>query len=418
MSEFERIDQSSAEANAGESRFPDDFSKEEAAFARKMREIFAIEGENLPPLYAQTLLDQEQYEIPSRGFEQRVTAEVFARLRLPEKLPQEPSRSHMPSSLKPSAPFRPSSGLLPWRRVRTSLLGVRHYFSRPIFSRPIALAASLVLVLLALSLVVASPSLARGLQVIFGNAGVAQVDHPPTQISSSKSKREKSAGLAAPDVTFPNIPLFWPGPVANNYAYEGTHLQVPTKWTTGAIVELQYSLPGGSKGSGLLDVREFQVSSSYSAVLQVVEDGFATSVTLADGSPAVYVDGMWVQRMIDHTQTFIWQTGTHCLLIMERDGVVIWMVGDPRDGLTAQSMSALANQMVPVNRATLLRNYRGVWLASASLVVSVNNSSGSECYLLVPQGISPASGVGEFVFSGSGANIGTSGTGIGPTPGP
>jgi hypothetical protein len=288
---------------------------------------------------------------------------------------------------------------------------------RQFFSRPVTLAASLVLLLLAMSLVVASPTFARGLQVIFGNTGVAQVTTVPTRASTSK--RQKIPSQPAPVVTFPNIPLFWPGPVANNYAYEGTHLQVPTKWSTTAIVDIQYSLPGDNQGSGMLDIREFQVSNSYSAVLQVVQDGFATSVTLSDGSPAVYVDGMWVQRMVDHTQTYLWQSGTHCLLIMEREGVVIWMVGDPRDGLNVQSMTALANQMVPVNRATLLRNYRGVWLASASLVVSVNNPSSSECYLLVPQGISPASGVGEFVFSGSGANVGASGSGTGPTtPGP
>lgn len=404
MSEFERIDQDSAWANAGELKFPEDFTKEEAAFARKMREIFAIEGEDLPPLYAQTLLDQEMYEIPNRGFEQRVTAVVLERLHLSGKsLPEA-------TSPKPDAPLPAARGSAT-RRLRISLHGMRQFLSRPI-----ALAASLVLLLLAVSVVVASPTFAQGLQVIFGNTGVAQVTSVPTQLSTSK--RHKNVGLAAPEVTFPNISLFWPGPVSNNYAYVGSHLQVPTKWSTGAIVDMKYSLAGDSQGSGMLDIREFQVASSYSAVLQVVEDGFATSLTLADGSTAVYVNGMWVPRMLDHTQTYVWQTGTNCLLIMEREGVVIWMVGDPRDGLTAQSMAALANQMVPVNRATLLRNYRGVWLASASLAVSVNNTSNSECYLLVPQGISPASGVGEFVFPGSGANIGGSSTSSGPPAGP
>ena len=404
MSEFERIDQDSAWANAGELKFPADFTKEEAAFARKMREIFVIEGEDLPPLYAQTLLDPEKYEIPNRGFEQRVTAEVLERLHLSGKSRPESS------SREPEAPLPPVRESAT-RRLRISLHGMRQFLNRPM-----TLAASLALLVLAVSLVVASPTFARGLQVIFGNTGVAQVESVPTHVSPTK--RQKNSGPAAPAVTFPNISLFWPGPVANNYAYEGTHLQVPTKWSTGAIVDMQYSLPSDSQGSGMLDIREFQVASSYSAVLQVVEDGNTTSLTLADGSPAVYVNGMWVPRMLDHTQTYVWQTGTHCLLIMEREGVVIWMVGDPRDGLTAQTMAALANQMVPVNRATLLRNYRGVWLASASLVVSVNNTSGSECYLLVPQGISPASGVGDFVFSGSGANVGGSSTSTGPTAGP
>ena len=68
-----------------------------------MRELFAIEREELPPLYAQTLLDQEQYEIPSRGFEQRVTAAVFRRLHLKRSASPE-----SPSHLSRSTQFSPS----------------------------------------------------------------------------------------------------------------------------------------------------------------------------------------------------------------------------------------------------------------------------------------------------------------------
>ena len=403
MSQFEPIDQSSAWADAGELQFPDDFSPEEMAFAGKVRELFAIESEELPPLFTQTLLDNGYYEIPSRGFEQRVTAAVFHRLHLSRSPSPEPGNLHVRAHR--AHDFSPPRRSLA-ERARRVLIAAQNYFHRPI-----AVGISLIMLLLSLTIVVASPVTAQGLKFILGNTGIVQVKVVPT--SAQLTGPQKRPNVLAVDLTInPSMPLFWPGPVASNYAYEGTHLQEPTAWSEGAIVDMQYSLAGTSQGSGMLDIREFQVDDAYSAVLQVVEDGFANSVTLADGEQAVYVNGMWVQRFLDHTETFMWQTGTHCLLIMERQGVVIWMVGDPRDGLTAQSMAAIASQLVPVNRGTLMRNYRGVWLASASLVVSVNNALGSECYLLVPQGISPASGTGEFVFSGVGSGVGS-----GPSPG-
>jgi hypothetical protein len=133
-------------------------------------------------------------------------------------------------------------------------------------------------------------------------------------------------------------------------------------------------------------------------------------VTLSDGEQAVYVNGMWNQRLLDHTPTSVWQTGTRCLLIMERQGVVIWMTGDPRDGMNAETMTNIASQLMVASRADLMHIHLGIWLAGTSLVVSVNDPLGSEWYLLVPAGISPASGVGQFVFSGSG-------TGFGPVSG-
>src|SRR6516165_2661957 len=92
MSEFERSDEDSAWADAGELNFPQDFSKEEAAFARQMREIFAVEYEELPPLYVQTLLEDERCGVPDAHFEQRIVTQVFDSLRL--SLPKTDSHLH------------------------------------------------------------------------------------------------------------------------------------------------------------------------------------------------------------------------------------------------------------------------------------------------------------------------------------
>ncbi len=236
---------------------------------------------------------------------------------------------------------------------------------------------------------------------------------PPSIPSASPSKHHRNqegSSASDPDATVgfdPSMPLFWPGRVADGYAYQGVQLQQRTSWSKGAIVDLQYGLLETGAGSGALDIREFQVGSTNSAVLQVVQAGYATSVTLGDGSPAVYVSGMWEQRVLDRTVVSTWQTGTRCMLILERQGVVIWMAGDPRDGLNAETMASIASQMVGVTPPTLRLNYHGVLMAAASLVVSVNDPLRTEWYLVVPAGISPASGAGQFVFSGTSTGDGS-----------
>jgi hypothetical protein len=404
MSEFERDKGNSAWADARELQFPEDFSEEEAAFARQMHELFAVDCEELPPLYAQTLLEGERFRIPNVSFEARVASQVFGSLHLspdtPELLINRTAASRQATSRVRRLATRRSSPVL---RLQKLVFSVHEYFRRPL-----AVAAGVFLLFMVLTVVFASPSFAKGLRILLGDTGVAQLKNAPTTSTQTSKRQQTSSNTGSVDVDFdPSMPLFWLGPVAGNYIYDGTQLQPPTGWSKGAIVDMQYGMLSNGQGSGILDIREFQVSSAYSAVLQVVEDGSATGVTLADGDPAVFVDGMWEQRVLDHTLTSIWQTGTRCLLIMERQGVVIWMTGDPRNGMNAQTMMSIASQLVPVTKVTLTHNYQPIGLAGASLVDSINYPSGSEWYLVVPAGISPASGVGQFVFSGWSTGFGS-----------
>ncbi len=82
MSKFERSDAYSAWADARELQFSDDFSPEDAAFAKQLHEFFAIDDEELPPLYAQTLLEEERFPILDVDFEQRIIDHVFGMLEL------------------------------------------------------------------------------------------------------------------------------------------------------------------------------------------------------------------------------------------------------------------------------------------------------------------------------------------------
>lgn len=85
MSMFERASTGSAwtDSDDEELNFPDDFSREEATFARELRDIFAPEREDLPPLYIPTLIDHEWHTSIESAFEQKLTCRVFHRLRLP-----------------------------------------------------------------------------------------------------------------------------------------------------------------------------------------------------------------------------------------------------------------------------------------------------------------------------------------------
>ncbi len=386
------------------------------AFAREMHELFAIDSEELPPLFVQTLLSDQQHPVPASAFEQRITNRVFARLGL--------SRI-----LLPQVSHRPTLTQLV-RRVRALGQETWHYLNRPL-----AAATGVALFFMALMVVFASPSFAQGLRIIFGNTGVVEVNSVPQ--SAKQSTYQHTSSQQDTDSLDPTMPLFWLGPTAGNYAYQGMSLQEPYSWTKGVIVDLQYSLNPGlnttgatnkttatgatnqnasqpnqatqgnqtnqanqaNQGTGTLDIREFQLASGYSAVYQVVADGSATPVQVG-GEPAVYVNGMWEQLFHDRTTTYTWQSDTHCLLILERDGVVIWITGDPRDGLDVQTMAALAGQLVSTTQAQLIRNYRGMIIMHQSqLPVATDAGVNSEVYDVVQQGMSP--GAGQFVIASS-----------------
>src|SRR5215471_3103540 len=133
MSEFERNKGNSAWADARELQFPEDFSEEEAAFARQMHELFAVDCEEMPPLYVQTLLEGERFRIPNVAFEARVASQVFESLHLSPDTPdplikptatsdQAASGNHRLTTRRPS----------PARRLQKLVFSAHEYFRRPL----------------------------------------------------------------------------------------------------------------------------------------------------------------------------------------------------------------------------------------------------------------------------------------------
>jgi hypothetical protein len=166
MSEFERSKGNSAWADARELQLPEDFSEEEAAFARQLHELFAVDSEEMPPLFVQTLLEGERFRIPNVSFEARVATQVLESLHLsadtPDPLPlAEPAASgHQAASGSRRQMIRRSS---PVRQLQKLVFSARDYFRRPL-----AVAAVVFLLFMVLTVVFSSPSLAKGLRILLG----------------------------------------------------------------------------------------------------------------------------------------------------------------------------------------------------------------------------------------------------------
>src|SRR5579871_4609845 len=144
MSGFERADWSAAWPDAEELTFPDDFTADEAAFAHDLRALYAIERDEAPPLYAQTLLSCDHPEVAESSFEQRVLYTVFRRLSLPRPGLFDGS---------PAVTWLRSVG----RSIVDSLVAL---------PRTVATASAALMALMAMTVVVASPSFAAGLRIL------------------------------------------------------------------------------------------------------------------------------------------------------------------------------------------------------------------------------------------------------------
>jgi hypothetical protein len=369
MREFERTRRDSAGTDHTGQRFPEDFSLEEAAFASELRELFPLEAEILPPQFIQTVIEDEQHSPTPPGFEQKLTYDVFSRLSLPR------------------GPLFPRHSRTPWDSIRQA-------FTRT--TRPLAASFVAVALLMVFSVVVASPSFAAGMQLLLAHTGVRQVNHYPGDISASiPNVPYRSATLN------PTIPVSWLGPTADKYSFSGARALPAQRWSNGPVIELQYSISGKTPGSGVLDIREFQVASDLSAVLQVVQAGTATWLNV-DGTPAVFVDGIWSDRAI-HQQPMMdsptWQFGVRSELMIERDGVVFWIVGDQRDGANEAELVKLAGMLTVTNSRILHSNPVTLHGLGESFMQVFQKPQGRELYYLVPRGAALSSDTGFILPS-------------------
>ena len=343
MSEFER------ELNSGGSGFsslsaqdldiPADFSEEDIEFVQELNTLFAPQDEELPPYYVQTLLepDDPRFQVVEPGFEHKTSARVFRRLKLRRRLfhARPDSLSAVISDMK----------ALPARRSLFALTAVFILF-------------------MIVTVAFTSPSFASGLEILLhgGRSGVYQVNNYPSAVrhhsipSTNITNGPREISLSTAQNQLMHFPMYWPDSLPQNYNLTGIYLyqHVNQAWFDGPIVDLEYdySSPGViPNGTGQIIIREFKPRED---MLQVVQSGSAypLQVDKSGRAKAIYVDGQWVKRGRSIPQ---WIKGQRSELIYQQNGVIFWIVGDQRDGITKDVLMQIAQSLQVVNLSHTLR---------------------------------------------------------------
>jgi hypothetical protein len=359
-----------AEANTLELLFPADYSSDDADFAVELSEFFDLEQERLPPLLVPTLMPDEWQQPVVSGFETRLAYQVLRRLSLP-RAPLFTDRPVLPS----------------WSSLVETLADTLTHLSS--VGRGVVGGVGMLLMLMVMCAFATGPSFAQGMQILLGQTGVQQVGNYPRDVHSPN-------GANASGAQSPSMPLAWLGPVAGDYAFLETRYAPATDWSKGKIVDVEYCVRHPSDGAGILDIREFQLSSKYAAVLQVVKTGSPTAVWIGD-TPGVYVDGGWSTVEGRDGPIHLWQSGTRSALFFERDGVIYWIVADQRDGAGEQTLLSLAAQLRPASHRDLQPNLLTVRSLSEELPTLINDPIGDEVYQLIPAGVSQDAGIDSLV---------------------
>ena len=306
---------------------PPDFSEEDIAFAQELKTFFALDEEEVPPYFVQTLLepDDPRFQVIDPGFEHKTRSNVFRRLKLHRRL----------FTLR-----RPPQGA-----VVNGVLA-----RRPL----LALLASCLLFML-FTAAFTNQSFAEGMAILLHNArsGVYQVHTYPKGVASvSYGQNHAQPKHISPAEAQHRLhfPMYWPQVTPNNYLLENMFLyQESTQtWADGPMLELEYddTSPGvTTHGIGEIAIREFKPNED---ILQVIEADAADAIQIdtKGRAQAIYVDGQWdsSNRFSPH-----WVYGGRSELIYQKDGVVFWIVGDQRDGIGKDALLKIAQSLEVVN---------------------------------------------------------------------
>ncbi|GAC1686074.1 MAG: hypothetical protein PVS3B1_26010 [Ktedonobacteraceae bacterium] len=350
--------------------FPDDFSEEDASFAQELNALFSSEIEEVPPLFVQTLLAAEdpRLKIAEDGFELKTSAHVFRRLKLQRRLfhPQRPSL----------------------RLMRDAL---------PSPSRPLLTLISACMLFFLLTLTLAAPSFAAGMNYLLAGAhtGVLQVHSLPPMPATASSAHTHAAQKNQPTPGPKQISLleaqnqlhfsmFLPDYIPARYTQSDMYMYMGDQsWADGPVMVLDYyySLPGVNLRP--ITIYEFKPRGNVK-VLQVVKGGAAKQVQISHNGdhPAIYVEGYWTQTS---NSTSLWVYGNRCEIIKEdpRQQVVLWISGDKRDGMDEAELSSITQSLhvLDYNRARVNRvlrhNEEDVTSLFSNDVIWLDNSDNS-----------------------------------------
>ncbi len=315
---------------------PADFSEEELTFAHELETLFSIDEERIPPYFVQSLLEPEdpRFVPAAQGLEHKTNAVVFRRLKLKRRL----------FSVSPPSLSQFAQGVGRRRSLLTLVAGL--------------------LIFMLVTVVFTAPSFASGVQLLLGNTrtGVYQVrgnfhaSHLASVAAALPDIDSRPASITLLSVQQQlHFSLYWPQTSPTNYTLNQIYInQAPDQiWADGPIVELQYTYTGpGALIQGQtaqLAIREFKPRGD---VYQVVESGAAQGIgDVQNGhAQAIYINGQWG---ILNKYSRRWLYNQHSELMFQRDGVVFWIAGDPREGMDMAALLNVANslQVLDVSRA-------------------------------------------------------------------
>jgi hypothetical protein len=331
--------------------FPDDFSEDDKTFAQELDYWFDYQAEEMPPYFVQTLMepDEARFQPVEYGFEHKTRARVFRRLKLRRRLYQHDRHASF--------------------RSRVSSAGRRK-------SLVLSIACALIL---SVTVAFTAPSFAAGLQILLRGAqsGVLNVtSYPAGKIATVKNSKHGGTqslydafqrseahyptkmGLAAAQQQLDDWPIYAPQALPDNYTLSNVYLykEWAQQWVDGPFVELDYNLTGVKPhGTGELAIREFKLKPNVK-VLQVVKDGNAVGINVDSNglSQEIFVNGQWDMTMYHNKQYPTWQTGQRNELIYGKNGIVFWIVGDPRDGIDQNALQTIAASLQPMETDLLM----------------------------------------------------------------
>jgi hypothetical protein len=333
MSEFERqqddgggISPLSRHGPAHE--LPADFSEEDLAFAQELDALFSVEDEALPPYFVQTLLEAEdpRFRPIEPGLEQKTRAHVFRQLNLHHRL------------YKRGPSFASIISALPTKRALMTL-------------------SAAVLLFMVCTVLLTGQSFASGMDILLHgtHSGVMQMVRYPTEVHAPTPVNEMNQSQPAQITLMETeqllqFPMYLPQYMPDKYVLDNLYMyqSADQTWADGPVLELNYvySAPGVTPpGTGEIAIREFKPNGN---VFQIVERGAAypLNVDRMGQAQAIYVDGQWVRP---NRFSHVWVFGQRSELIYQRDGVVFWIVGDQRDGITKDVLMNIANSLQTFN---------------------------------------------------------------------
>jgi hypothetical protein len=348
MSEFERRlrgsedDLSHIPHSMQDQTIPEDFSEEDIEFAQEMGTLFSPDLEEMPPFFVQTLLESEspRFQPVEHGFEHKVRARVFRRLKLRRRL------------------FHTS-------RSSASLFPVQRSFA--------ALVAAVLLFML-MTMVVTGNSFAAGMVYLFSgpHSGVVQMHNYPVPAQQSYSAQSSQQDASPPRLSLLemqqnlNFQIQWPSYLPVHYNVDSVNLYKGSEnvWTDGPIMQLvcTLSLPGVQPhGSGNIIILELKPLGD-GKVLQGVAINSSHQIKIGpNGEPGLVVNGQWQNiNKTSHT----WVDNGSVELIYERNGVIFWIQGDQRDGIDKDGrvLAAVAKSLEPldVSRVAHMSRFDGL----------------------------------------------------------